>query len=269
MTEDLVLATIDQETHVGTIRLNRPAKKNALSIALIGELIAAIDKMSRIEAVRCIVIEAAGDSFCAGRDLGDMRDRYREKVSFYDQGSTAIGIVNALRAAPQITIAKVQGYCVGGGYVLMAGCDLAVIAEDAKVGLPEILRGSYGRSATPMLMHAGIPKKHALMIQLTGRNLTGREAAAMGLASMAVPASDLESATASLASEIASRNPVALEHAKIAAYTESDVPFSMAVRIDEAMSHRMRFYTDPLSDVEGYLKSQKGGTNSAYKKPTD
>jgi enoyl-CoA hydratase/carnithine racemase len=269
MTESLVLSQTDEQTRVGRICLNRPEKKNALSIELIRQLIAAIERMSRLEEIRTIVLEASGDSFCAGRDLGDMRDRDRQRVPFCDQSSTAIGVVNALRAAPQITIAKVQGYCVGGGFVLMSGCDLAIIAEDAKVGLPEILRGSYGRSATPMLMHSGIPKKQAMLIQLTGRNLTGKEAAAMGLASMAVPAPELNSATTSLATEIATRNPVALEHAKIAAYTESDVPFSMAVRIDEAMSHRMRYYTDPLSDIEGYLKSQKGGTNLNYKKPQD
>ncbi len=57
----------------------------------------------------------------------------------------------------------------------------------------------------------------------------------------------------------------ALAHAKIAAYTEIDLPFDLAVKADDAIGHRMRYYTDPLGDVEGYLKSQKGGPNRAYK----
>jgi trans-feruloyl-CoA hydratase/vanillin synthase len=123
--------------------------------------------------------------------------------------------------------------------------------------MPEILRGSYGRSATPTLFHSRIPIKQAFFIQLTGRNLSGTEAARMGLVSQAVPKDELHSYVRTLAKEIASRNAVALEHAKIAAYTELDLPFDLAVKADEAISHRMRFYTDPLADVDGYLKSQK------------
>ncbi len=73
----------------------------------------------------------------------------------------------------------------------------------------------------------------------------------------------------SLAKEIASRNPAALEHAKIAAYMERDVEFHKALRIDELVSHRMRTYTDPLADVGGYLESQKGGGSLSYRKNED
>jgi enoyl-CoA hydratase/carnithine racemase len=135
--------------------------------------------------------------------------------------------------------------------------------------MPEILRGSYGRSATPTLFQSRIPIKQAFFIQVTGRNLSGVEAARMGLVSQSVPPGELMNHVSQLAREIATRNPVALEHAKIAAYSALDLPFDLAVKADEAISHRMRFYTDPLADVEGYLKSQKGGTNTAYRRPED
>jgi enoyl-CoA hydratase/carnithine racemase len=89
----------------------------------------------------------------------------------------------------------------------------------------------------------------------------------MGLVSQAVAKDDLQRYVRELAREIATRNPVALEHAKIAAYTEVDLPFDLAVKADEAISHRMRFYTDPLADVDSYLKSQKGGPNARYRRP--
>ncbi len=267
MAEALVLSQADEATGVGYICLNRPAKKNALSVALLRALVHEIQIMSANSGLRCIVLEAAGDTFCAGRDLHDMRESERKRVRFADDSGTAMSVVRAMRAAPQITIASVQGYCLGGGFVLMAACDLAIIAEDAKVGMPEILRGSYGRSATPTLFHSRIPMKHAFFIQLTGQNMSGAEAARMGLASVAVPAADLRQRTRELSEQIASRNGVALEHAKIAAYTEVDLPFDAAAKVDETISHRMRFYTDPLADVEGYLKSQKGGTNATYVRP--
>ena len=269
MTERMVLSLMDEQNGVGYIRLNRPGKKNALSVALLQELVHEIRTLAANEALRCLVLEAAGDTFCAGRDLHDMRAYERKRVRFSDDSGTAMSVVKALRAAPQITIASVQGYCLGGGFVLMAACDLAVVAEDAKVGMPEILRGSYGRSATPTLFHSRIPMKHAFLIQLTGENISGAEAARMGLASISTPAAELRNTTRELANKIASRNAVALEHAKIAAYTEVDLPFDAATKVDETISHRMRFYTDPLSDVEGYLKSQKGGTNAAYVKPDE
>lgn len=262
----LVLSAVDEATRVATLTLNRPEKKNALSAALIRELIAAIRALYTREDVHCIVVDAAGDSFCAGRDLHELRADLRKKVRFGDESETAIGVVRALREAPQITIACVQGYCLGGGLVVLNGCDLAIAAEDAQIGMPEILRGSYGRSATPTLFHARIPIKHAFLIQLTGHNLSGLEAARMGLVSKAVPRESLQAETRALAAEIASRNPVTLEHAKIAAYTEMDLPFDLAVKADEAISHRQKFHTDPLADVEGYLASQRGGTNPGYRR---
>ena len=144
---------------------------------------------------------------------------------------------------------------------------LRFAASDAQIGMPEIIRGSYGRSATPTLYHSGIPTKLAFYIQVSGRNLSGTEAARIGLVTGAMPKEDLQAYVAQLAAEVASRNPVALEHAKIAAYTEMDLPFEAALKVDEALAHRMRMYTNPLGDVEGYLASQKGGGNLGYKKP--
>jgi len=95
--------------------------------------------------------------------------------------------------------------------------------------------------------------------------LTADQAERVGLVSEIVPDDELMETALGLAKEIATRNPVALEHAKIAAYMERDVEFSKALRIDELVSHRMRAYTDPLADVSGYLKSQKGGGSVSYR----
>jgi enoyl-CoA hydratase/carnithine racemase len=168
---------------------------------------------------------------------------------------------------PQITIASVQGWCLGGGIALLNACDLGIGAEDAKIGMPEVLRGSYGEVATPTLFHTKIPLKVAFYISLTGRNLSGLEAARVGLLSQAVPAKNLDATVQDLAREIASRHRVTLTHAKLACYMEVDQPFADAMATDELIGHRQRFYLDPLNDVDGYLKSQKGGGSLGYKKP--
>jgi len=150
---------------------------------------------------------------------------------------------------------------------LIAGCELAVAAEDAKIGMPEIIRGSYGAVATPTLFKTGIPAKTAFRISLTGRNLSGAEAARIGLVSEAVPLADLKKTVDTLATEIASRHPAALEHAKLSAYAALDQPWEMALRTDEYISHRLRNYADPTGHLDGYLKSQKGGATTGYVKP--
>jgi enoyl-CoA hydratase/carnithine racemase len=263
----LVVTDLDEADGVATVRMNRPEKKNALSVALLRELVGAIQAVTRNPKVHVLVLDGAGDTFSSGRDLYDLSAGMEKKARWNDESESAIGVVRALRDAPQITIACVEGYCLGGGMVLMNGCDLAVAANDAQIGMPEILRGSYGRSATPTLFHSRIPMKQAFFIQITGHNLSGEEAARIGIVSKSVPLTDLRPYTQALAKEIATRNPVALEHAKIAAYTEVDLPFEQAVHADEAISHRLKYYTNPLPDVEGYLKSQKGGTNVSYRGP--
>ena len=260
-------ANIDENTGIAWLTLNRPEKKNALSIALLTEVAAILRSLAENEKIRCIVTTGAGDSYSSGRDLYDMRgqDNRRRTRGF---GGVA-EIVDLMRKLPQITVAKVRGWCLGGGLALINGHDLVVSADTANFGMPEVIRGSYGATATPSLFHAGIPFKKAFYISLTGRNLTGIEAERIGLVSQVIPEKELDGFVETLAKELASRNGATLENAKIAAYMQKDLPFDMALRADDLVQHRLRYYTNPLSDVEGYLHSQKGGGTVRYVKPED
>ena len=264
-----ILANIDEATGIAWLTLNRPEKKNALSIALLKELADILRSLGDNDKIRCIVTTGAGDSYSSGRDLYDMRNSqsHRRRIRGGDGG--VVEIVALMRNLPQVTVASVKGWCLGGGLALINGHDLVIAADTAKFGMPEVIRGSYGATATPSLFHAGIPIKKAFFISLTGRNLSGQEAERVGLVSQVVPEKELDEYVATLAKEIAGRNPATLESAKIAAYMQKDLPFHMALQADDLVSHRMRYYTNPLSDVEGYLHSQKGGGTVKYVKPED
>jgi enoyl-CoA hydratase/carnithine racemase len=123
--------------------------------------------------------------------------------------------------------------------------------------------------ATSTLFHGGLPVKKAFYIQLTGRNLSAADAERVGLISEVVPDDQLLANVEQLSKELGSRNAVTLESAKIAAYMMKDMDFATALRTDDLVSHRMRYYTNPLNDVEGYLHSQKGGGTVKYVKPED
>lgn len=262
----LILTNISEDEGIAWLTLNRPEKKNALSIALLSELADELRAIRDNEKIRCIVTMGAGDSYSSGRDLYDMRSQgHRRRIRGADGG--VVEIVKILRSCPQITIAAVKGWCLGGGLAMINGHEIVIAADNAKFGMPEVIRGSYGATATPTLFHSGIPLKKAFYISVTGRNLTGTEAERIGLISQVVPEKELLTFVETLAREVASRNPATLEHAKIAAYMERDVDLDTALRMDDLVSHRMRYYTNPLSDVEGYLQSQKGGGTVRYKKP--
>jgi feruloyl-CoA hydratase/lyase len=263
----LVNTAIDESGGVAWLTLNRPEKKNALSIALLGELSSILRSLADNENIRCIVTAGAGDSYSSGRDLYDMRGQDNRRRT---RGVGGVAeIVDIMRKLPQVTVAKVRGWCLGGGLAMINGHDLVVSADTAKFGMPEVIRGSYGATATPSLFHGGIPIKKAFYISLTGRNLTGVEAERIGLVSQVVAEKELDSFVDTLAKELASRNGATLENAKIAAYMQKDLPFDMALKADDLVQHRLRYYTNPLNDVEGYLHSQKGGGTVAYVKPED
>jgi enoyl-CoA hydratase/carnithine racemase len=263
-----VLVKIDEQSGVAWLTLNRPEKKNAMSRSLMGEMISVLKELRDNDKIRCLVTTGAGNSYSSGLDLYDLRESWKRKRR-WDEGGSTYEIVKLLRASPQVTVAAVNGWCLGGGLALVNGHDLAVAGQSAMFGMPEIIRGSYGAVATSTLFHSGIPFKKAFYIQLTGRNLTAAEAERVGLISYVVPDDQLVSYVEQLAKEIGSRNAVTLESAKIAAYMEKDMDFDTALRTDDLVSHRMRYYTNPLSDVEGYLHSQKGGGSTRYVKPED
>jgi enoyl-CoA hydratase/carnithine racemase len=243
------------------LTLNRPEKKNALSIALLSELAGILRSLADNDRIRCIVTSGAGGTYSSGRDLYDMRGQENRRRT---RGIGGVAeIVDIMRKLPQVTIAKVSGWCLGGGLAMINGHDIVIAADTAMFGMPEVIRGSYGATATPTLFHAGIPFKKAFFISLTGRNLSGVEAERVGLISQVVPEKELDSYVGALVKEMASRNGATLENAKIAAYMQKDL------KADDLVSHRLRYYTNPLSDVEGYLHSQKGGGTVKYIKPEE
>jgi len=263
-----ILQKLDEDAGIAWLTFNRPEKKNALSQRLLNELIGMLKVLAENDKIKCIVTTGSGDSYSSGLDLYDLRESWKRKRQ-WDHGGSTYEVVRLLRSMPQVTVAAVRGWCLGGGLALINGHDLCIAAESSRFGMPEVIRGSYGAVATSTLFHSGIPVKKAFYIQLTGRNLTGAQAERVGLVSEVVADDQLTPFVEQLAKELGSRNAVTLESAKIAAYMQKDMDFLTALKTDDLVSHRMRYYTNPLNDVEGYLHSQKGGGTTKYVKPED
>lgn len=255
------------EKRVGRINLNRPEKRNAINQQMVDDVLAALEEVRADQQIRVVILKGNGPSFCSGLDLYYLRSLHQGPPGDWDRSSPPRTLFDAVRNFPKVTIAQIHGYCLGGGLALMNSHDLVIAATNAQIGMPEILRGSFGQMATSTLFHSGVSMKKAALIQLTGKNLSGAEADRIGLVSAAVEESQLEAVTLDLAEGIATRHPAALASAKIAVQMGRDLALPEAMRMDQLVGAWQALMVDPLAHVEDYLTSQEGGTKEGYRRP--
>jgi enoyl-CoA hydratase/carnithine racemase len=263
---ELILERLDG-AGVARIVLNRPDKRNCWNRPLCLAFIESLEIIRADKELKVVITKGAGTVFSSGLDLNFLREVSNGPLLDWDRPNLTIQIAEAVRVFPRIMIAQVHGYCLGGALGIMNCHDLVYAADDAQLGMPEILRGSFGQLVTSTLLHGGLPVKKLAHIALVGSNISGTEADALGIVSQAVPAAELETFTVGIAREIASRHLAPLEHHKITVQMGRDLSIAQAIQLDQLVGQRLRRAMDPLNDVESYLKSQKGGPNLVYKRP--
>ncbi|MEE8333464.1 MAG: enoyl-CoA hydratase/isomerase family protein [Alphaproteobacteria bacterium] len=263
---ELILERLE-DAGVARIVLNRPEKRNCLNGPLVEAFFDSLEIIRADRELKVVITKGAGKAYSSGLDLTFLREVNSGTLRDWDRPTPTIQLAEAVRNFPRVMIAQIHGYCLGGALGIMNCHDLVITADDTQLGMPEILRGSFGQLVTSTLMHGGIPLKKIAWLQLVGRNISGVEADALGIVSQVVPAAELEETTTNVAREIASRHLAPLEHAKITAQLGRDLTLSQAIQLDQLVGSRMRGAVDPTGDVESYLQSQKGGTNLGYKRP--
>ena len=205
MTDEPILLVDDPAPHVRRLTLNRPAKRNALSNALRGEIFAALEAAERDVDVRIIIVRGAGSCFSSGYDLAGLGE-----LPFHTAGGQGQWARHVVEGCFRIwdlakpVIAQVHGWCLAGGSELAFACDLVYVAEDAQVGYPAV------RSMSPPdnQYHAWILGMRAAMeLMLTGDSISGVEAVRLGFANRAFPPDRLEDETLAMAERIAKVDP--------------------------------------------------------------
>lgn len=262
---ELILDRLE-DAGVARITLNRPEKRNAWNAEMVAAFFESLEIIRADRGLKIVITRGAGSLFSSGLDLYFLKEA-NSGVRDWDRPTPTIELAEALRAFPRIMLAQVHGYCLGGALGLMNCHDLVIAADDAQFGMPEVLRGSFGQLVTSTLIHGGIPIKKVAWLQLVGRNISGVEAERFGIVSQTVPAAELESTVMDVARGIAARHLAPLEHSKITVQMGRDLSLSQAIALDQLVGQRLRRAVDPTGDVEGYLKSQKGGPNLSYKRP--
>ena len=200
--DDSVLLRHDADG-VATLTLNRPQARNALSMALMSALQDALDAIREDPSVRVVILRGAGPAFCAGHDLKEMRadpSRAATEAVF----RTCARLMLSITRLPQPVIAQVNGIATAAGCQLVATCDLAICAEDARFATPGVQIGLF--CSTPMVaLSRAVSRKAALEMLLVGEPVDAREALRIGLVNRVVSAAELDGAVAAMAEKIAGK----------------------------------------------------------------
>jgi enoyl-CoA hydratase/carnithine racemase len=242
-----------REGLVAVVTLNRPQRRNALSLGLMLELIGCLDEIGRNREIRAVILAAAGKVFCSGHDLSEMAGRdigeYRRIFDVCTQ------VMMKIQAIPQPVIAEVQGIATAAGCQLVATCDLAVAAEEAAFGTPGVKIGLF--CTTPMVaLTRAIGRKRALEMLLTGELVDARTAADWGLINQVVPASGLAAATRKLAAKVADSSSLVVALGKQAYYTQIDLDQAKAYAYAKEVMSMNALAADAQEGISAFLEKR-------------
>lgn len=217
-----------QET-VATVTINRPDRRNSLSQGVVTGLRDAFRELDNDPHVKVIILTGAGDkAFCAGGDVSDFASAEGMLAMHWARAGFA-ELMKEMQRLSKPILARVNGLALGGGFGLALNCDLAVAAESAEFGTPEIKLGLF-----PMMIMAvmvrNLGRKDAMELMLTGDRIAAARAKEMGIVNRVVSREDLDAATAELASKVAGYSPAILRLGRQAFYKTQDMDF------DEALS---------------------------------
>jgi enoyl-CoA hydratase len=235
-------------TGVVTVTLDNPTRRNAMSAPMTASWAALMAELRADRGVRAVVVTGAGTAFCSGGDTGWIGsepdagvDQLRARMMPFYRTWLAI------RDLEVPTIAAVNGPAVGAGLCLALACDLRYAAEDARLAVPFTRLGMHaGMAATWTLPEvAGLGLAREML--LTGRSLTGVEAAAAGLVNRAYPAGELAAAVAGIAEEVAACAPIATRLTKLALASGGHADFDSALQW-EALAQPVTLATADLQE---------------------
>jgi enoyl-CoA hydratase/carnithine racemase len=210
----------ETEGSIAVVTLNRPNRRNALSLGLMRELLDCLGRIGQERQLRAVILAAAGKVYSSGHDLSELVGR---DINDYRQiFDVCAELMTRIQSIPQPVIAEVQGIATAAGCQLVATCDLVVAAEEASFATPGVKIGIF--CTTPMVaLSRAIGSKRALQMLLTGDPIGARTAAEWGLVNSVVPADELKSETRKLAARIAQASPLTLAIGKQAFYSQIDL----------------------------------------------
>ena len=249
-----VVSRFDQGS-VATLTMERPQARNALSMELMVALIEALESISQDTAIKCVILRGAGPAFCAGHDLKEMGAN-PDRAFMAQTFETCTKLMLAITNLRQPVIAKVHGIATAAGCQLVATCDLAVCADDARFATPGVNIGLF--CSTPMVaLTRAVGRKAAMHMLLTGEMIDAAHAVRIGLVNTAVPSSKLHETVEALAAGIATKSGRVVAIGKEAFSRQIDLPLADAYTYAGSVMTENMMLRDAAEGIDAFLGKRK------------
>jgi enoyl-CoA hydratase/carnithine racemase len=214
---------VEKRGAVAKITINRPDKRNALSRDTIREMLAAFEELRNDDSIAVVLTSGSGDiAYCAGRDLSEFPTEGGRSTMERRSQPRAYHVAEVIRTFPKVTIAVVNGFCLGAGITILLPHDLAIASDRAQFGLPEIMRGFLPYPIVATIFRTLIPTKLAFELILTGKNWDAKKSMEAGLINRVVPHEQLHDAAWEWAGEIGRFDKTTLQYCKMAAHASME-----------------------------------------------
>lgn len=253
---------------IAILTLNRPQSRNSLSEQLLKDLLEAFGGLAASQTIRAVIIAGAPPAFCAGHDLREIaarrQDADRGRAFFEHLMRLCSDVMQSIMTCPKPVIAAVNGIATAAGCQLVASCDLAIAAPDARFATPGIDIGLF--CSTPMVaLSRNVGRKHAMEMLLLGDMISAERAAAIGLVNRVAPTDDALPAALDMASEIASKSAAILKIGKQAFYRQLELPVSDAYDYASRVMVENMLHRDAEEGIGAFLEKRAphwGGSGS-------
>ena len=253
---DPALLLRSDDDGIARLTLNRPQAYNALSVALMTDLLACLDQIAEEADTRAVILDGAGKGFCAGHDLKELRARSGDRAFFQSVFQQCSKLMVRLTTLPQPVIAQVHGIATAAGCQLVASCDLAVAAESARFGTPGVNIGLF--CSTPMVaLSRAVPRKQAMEMLLTGDMIDAETAVRYGLANRFVPESELPQAALTLAQKVATKSPLTVKVGKEAFYRQVEYGLVEAYAYTSQVMTTNMLARDAEEGIDAFIEKRK------------
>jgi len=231
---------IENRGQVRILTLNRPEKRNALDHALTEALLRELHAADADAGVSCIVLTGAGPGFCAGADITEFKELRAENQQLVERrAALTMDLHHVFSRMTKPVITAINGAAMGGGAGLALAGDLALMAESAKIGYPEVRHGIVAAIVLPNLVRQ-IGRKAAFELIATGQAVSAQQALALGMVNRVVPDTALMSETLRLAEQLAGVSRPAMATMKQLFYQVVELPFDQALAAGREANKRMR-----------------------------
>ncbi|MFN3868355.1 MAG: enoyl-CoA hydratase [Hyphomicrobiaceae bacterium] len=257
---DALVTITRPETGVALVTMSKPSQRNALSLAMIGELHRAFETLSADANVSAIILAADGPAFCAGHDLKELTARRSDadngRAFFKETMDACAALMLSIVRSPKPVIAAVHATATAAGCQLVATCDLAVAADTAKFCTPGVNIGLF--CSTPMVaLSRNVPRKRAMEMLLLGDLIGAAQAAEYGLVNRVVPHDAVMSSALELARRIAVKSPATVAIGKAAFYAQIEQPLADAYTYAAGVMVENMLFRDAEEGIGAFIEKRK------------